>query len=244
MRIAVVADVHSNLPAFETVLAHAAEEAPFDAIWSLGDLVGYGPEPGACIALLRRYPHVAVAGNHDRAAAGLMTTDEFNPVAAAAAQWTATVLTGAERAYLRGLPEVAVEGEFTLVHGSLRDPVWEYLLSPDAAAAHFALQATPYSFVGHSHLQFTFEERAGRPPEGLARLDLMTVDLDATRLIANPGGLGQPRDGDPRTAYILLDTESRSLTFHRIEYDIGRTQERMREAGLPVSLIERLSRGR
>jgi diadenosine tetraphosphatase ApaH/serine/threonine PP2A family protein phosphatase len=240
----VVADIHSNLEAFESVIAEAEQRRPVDAVWAMGDIVGYGPDPAACIALLRRYNHLAVAGNHDRAVTGRMDTIDFNAYAATAARWTAGVLGEAERAYLDGLPETALEEDFTLVHGSLRDPLWEYVLSGDAASHHLDLQTTPYSFIGHSHLQLVFVE----PGEGRARGTLMgngdTLKLGGERCVANPGGLGQPRDGDPRSAYAILDTDERRLSFHRVEYDIARTQKKMLAAGLPEYLIERLSRGR
>ena len=240
MRILIVADVHSNLAAFGAVLIHAGA---IDRVWSLGDLVGYGPDPGACIALLRSYPHVCVVGNHDLAAAGSMGTAEFNPAAAEAAIWTAAHLNDDERAYLKGLPLTAEEEGFALVHGSLRDPVWEYLLSAEAAAAHLDRQGTPYGLVGHSHIPFIFEDaRHGLLMQPV--VDGATVELGPTRFVANPGGLGQPRDADPRAAYAVLDTTDRSLTFHRVEYDIALTQARMQEAGLPAFLSERLSRGR
>ncbi|HEY7270472.1 MAG TPA: metallophosphoesterase family protein [Dehalococcoidia bacterium] len=244
MRVLVVADVHSNLSAFEAVISDAEATAPIDTIWVLGDLVGYGPEPGACIALLRKHRHIAVAGNHDRAAAGMLATDDFNEYAAAAAAWTAEALTQEEREFLAALPETAVHEEFTLVHGSLRDPVWEYLLSTAAAAEHLALQTTRYGFIGHSHLQLSFVEHERGRPRGTLQASGDEVQLAQHRLIANPGGLGQPRDGDPRTAYALLDTSTMRLAFKRIEYDIARTQKRMQAAGLPYYLIERLARGR
>lgn len=244
VRVLVVADIHSNLAAFEAVIRHAEGRAAFDAIWVLGDIVGYGPEPGACIALLRAYPHKAVAGNHDRAAVGQIGTEDFNAYAAAAAKWTAGVLSEEEKRYLAELPDTAAEGDFTLVHGSLRDPVWEYLLSSDAAEDQLARQATPYSLIGHSHLQLAFVEVDRGKTRGSLLSSGDELELGARRIIGNPGGLGQPRDGDPRTAYVWLDMEERRMSFHRIEYDIARTQKQMRSAGLPDYLAERLSRGR
>jgi predicted phosphodiesterase len=244
VRVLVVADVHSNLSALESVFRDAEASEPLDVVWVLGDIVGYGPKPGECISRLREYPHTAVAGNHDRAATGQMGTQDFNPYAAAAAKWTAKTLTEEERTYLAGLPDTALDGDFTLVHGSLRDPVWEYLLSSAAADAHLARQTTRFGLIGHSHLQLAFIEGE----DGLARGSLLAsgdeVALGDRRVIANPGGLGQPRDGDPRTAYALLDTGAARITFKRIEYDIARTQREMLLAGLPEYLIERLSSGR
>jgi diadenosine tetraphosphatase ApaH/serine/threonine PP2A family protein phosphatase len=243
MRIAIVADIHANLAAFQAAVQHAEQTGPLDRLWCPGDIVGYGPDPGACIALLRRYPHLAVAGNHDLAAVRKVSTAEFNFAAARAAAWTATQLTGEEQQYLEGLPEVAKEGGFTLVHGTLRAPVWEYLLSLEAAQEQFRLMETPYSFVGHSHAPL----RAREDDRGHIRMETWEdgerLGLEETRLIINPGGVGQPRDGDPRAAYVLYDTDAQTLTLHRVEYDIAATQEKMRMAELPVWLAERLTYG-
>ncbi len=240
MSILIVADVHANLAAFEAVIADATARAGAPlAIWSLGDVVGYGPQPRECIALLRRYPHLSVAGNHDLAATEVLGTQNFNPYAAAAAEWTASVLGDEERRFLRDAPLVVEEGDFTIVHGSLTDPVWDYLLRVQDAGAHLARQQTPYALVGHSHLPLDFYDGGGRD---VAQGE--SLPLDGRRFVANPGGLGQPRDGDPRAPYALLDRDAGRLSFHRVAYDIAATQALMREAGLPAPLIDRLSRGR
>jgi predicted phosphodiesterase len=244
VRIAIVSDVHANLPAFEAVLRHAEASGPVHALWSLGDIVGYGPHPNECVALSRRYEHRAVAGNHDLAACGLMGTEEFNEAAAEAARWTSEQLSEAARSYLRELPKVTCEDDFTLVHGSLRWPEWEYLLSSEQAQAHLELQQTPYGLVGHSHLPFVCREQKGSPPTLRPATDGERVELGDQRLILNPGGVGQPRDGDPRAAYALYDSHARVVTYHRVEYDIVATQQAMEAAGLPRWLIERLSYGR
>ena len=244
MRIAIVADIHANLAAFEAVLRHAEAAGGLDALWCLGDTVGYGPHPNECIALLRRYEHRAVAGNHDLAACGRMGTGEFNEAAAEAVGWTEGQLTDASRAYLRELPLVVCEGDFTLVHGSLRSPEWEYLLSSEHALAHFELQNTLYGLVGHSHLPFFYLERGGKPPSVHPAPDGEQVELEEERLILNPGGVGQPRDGDPRAAYALYDGDAGGITFHRVEYDIAATQQAMEAARLPYWLTERLTYGR
>jgi predicted phosphodiesterase len=163
MRIAVVADVHANLEAFQAVLAHAGD---VDEVWSLGDIVGYGPDPSACISLLHTYPHIAIAGNHDYAATGVIGTEDFNPYAAEAARWTATQLSLEDQLWLSNLSAVHAEGEYTLAHGSLNDPIWEYLISPDRARAHLEHQATPYCFVGHSHLPHVYTD--GQTAAGVA----------------------------------------------------------------------------
>lgn len=248
MRIAIVADIHANLPAFEAVLRHAQAAGRIDALWCLGDTVGYGPHPNECLALLRRYEHRAVAGNHDLAACGRMGTEEFNEAAAAAAQWTAERLEADSRSYVQDLPMVVSEGDFTLVHGSLRWPEWEYLLSSEQAQAHLELQRTPYSLVGHSHLPFVCIEEGGKPPRHVGApvpaVDGQAVELGSQRLILNPGGVGQPRDGDPRAGYALYDSDAGVVTFFRVEYDIAATQRAMEAAGLPPRLSERLSYGR
>jgi diadenosine tetraphosphatase ApaH/serine/threonine PP2A family protein phosphatase len=243
VRAIVVADIHANLPAFEAVLGHAAARGPVDALWCLGDIVGYGPEPAACIELLRRYPHRAISGNHDLGAIGAIGTEDFNPQARAAVLWSATQLGAAERDWLAALPSVDVADDFTLVHGSLVDPVWAYLVDEDEAAAHFELQTTGACFVGHSHLPLVFEDTRGGVT-GSYLTDGAALPLGRARFVANPGSVGQPRDGDARAAYSTVDTEAGVVSFHRVAYDVAVTQERMRSAGLPLSLVQRLSLGR
>ena len=241
MRVAIVSDIHSNLSALSAVLDHAGS---IDAIWCLGDIVGYGPQPNECIALLREHTGWAVAGNHDLAACGHMGVEEFNDAAAAAARWTAGELSEESLAYLRELPPVVIEGDFTMVHGSLRWPEWEYLLSTEQAQAQFELQSTTYSLVGHSHKPFVDHEQPNVPPELVAAEAGARADLTAQRLIINPGSVGQPRDSDPRAGYALYDSTAQTVTHHRVEYDIAATQQAMEAAKLPGWLIERLSYGR
>ena len=238
MRCTIVADIHANLAAFQAVLADAASQEAGARVWCLGDIVGYGPEPHECIDLLRSTNHLAVAGNHDWAATGKVGTEEFNPDAAAAAKWTAAQLDAADRAYLDALPLRIEEGEFTLVHGSPRDPVWEYVLTLHDAAENFARFATPYCLIGHSHAPLVFEAAgAVRPfPEE-------ALKLGKTRLIINPGGVGQPRDGDPRASYAIYDSEAHTLSLRRVSYDVPTTQHKMLAAGLPPRLATRLSYG-
>jgi diadenosine tetraphosphatase ApaH/serine/threonine PP2A family protein phosphatase len=245
MRLAVVSDVHSNLAALEAVLHHAEGENALDELWVLGDLVGYGPQPSECLALLRRYELRVVAGNHDLAAVGSIDTRDFNAAAATANRWNALQLGDQEKDFLRGLPRKLVLNAVSLVHGSLRGPVWEYMLSIDAALAQFRLMTTPFSLVGHTHVPLLFEEgRGGGEPEASLLQDGEVLELGDTRLIINPGGVGQPRDGDPRAAYAVYDVEAATFTFHRVQYDIARTQQAMTDADLPPKLIERLSHGR
>jgi diadenosine tetraphosphatase ApaH/serine/threonine PP2A family protein phosphatase len=247
MRIAIISDVHGNLAALEAVLRHAEAGGAIDALWCLGDTVGYGAQPGECLARLRELGALTVAGNHDRAGTGRMGTEEFNPVAATAARWTREQLRPAERTYLDALPEVLTQGEFTLVHGTLRRPIWEYLTSQEAALAHLERQETPFSLVGHTHIPTLVVEQP-EAPQGCAISyleDGARVELSRQRRsVINPGGVGQPRDGDPRAAYAVLNTESETVTMHRVEYDIEATQRLMEEASLPPWLIQRLALGR
>ncbi len=243
MRIAITSDIHANLAALEAVLEHAGR---IGAIWNMGDCVGYGPQPGECIARLRESGAVWVAGNHERAATGAISTDDFNPAAAAAAQWTTNRLSDDEKAFLDGLLEVERQSDFTLVHGTLRWPVWEYLVDFETARAHLSLQQTQFGFVGHTHIPMQVTElpddRQGCELHRLADGDV--VKLGESRLVLNPGSVGQPRDGDKRASYGLLYTDARTFTLHRVEYDIAATQKLMEEADLPNWLIERLAIGR
>ena len=237
-----MSDIHSNLEAFRAVLEDATDKGGFDEIWCLGDTVGYGPDPGSCIELLRQYNWVGVVGNHDLAAVGELDPDDFNPSARAAVIWTSSQLTPEHVRFLSSLPHVVKRGDFTLVHGTLRSPVFEYFLSKEEAVSTFQLLKTPYCLVGHSHIPFICrEEDSGcsfEPfPEG------RSVPVDNGRLIVNPGGVGQPRDGDSRPSYALYASDEGTLERRRVVYDIGATQEKMRRAGLPDRLIERLDHG-
>ena len=243
MRILIAADIHGNLDAFQAVLHNAEEAGSIDLLWCPGDIVGYGPEPAACIALVRQYPHIAIAGNHDFGVAGRIGTSEFNPAAAEAAMWTAGQLGYEDRRFLEQLPEVAYEGEFTLVHGSLRAPLWEYVLSMQQMEAQFRLMETRYSVVGHTHVPFLSEEGADGRVWTSTWQDGEVVNLPEARLIINPGGVGQPRDGDPRASYAMYDSDASTITLHRVEYDVAATQQKIRDAGLPASLAERLAYG-
>lgn len=243
MKALIVSDVHSNLEAFHAVIADAGARGGFDEIWSLGDLVGYGPDPSACVDLLRSYEHSAVAGNHDLAAAGKLSVDRFNPYAAAANRWTATQLTREQSEYISGLPLTIEIDEFTLAHGSPRDPVWEYLVTEDAAIACFTHIHTYWCLVGHSHVPFLCIPRA----DGAAFMSFpeeRAVQLDNESVIINPGSVGQPRDNDPRASYVIYDDERRTVEHHRVRYDIAATQDKMRRRGLPDYLIDRLAVGR
>ena len=240
MRIAVVSDVHSNLAALEAVLA-AIDAAPPDEIWCLGDVVGYGPRPNECCEIVESRANVCLGGNHDLAVRGTIDLDEFRGDAAVAARWTREILTDGARAFLDRLEPQDDRDGVALYHGSARDPVWEYVLSDEAAAATLALSPRPLVLVGHSHvaLEVAWDDdllTGGLAPAGT------TVEARG-RVLLNPGSVGQPRDGDPRAAYLLLDLEGRRATFHRTDYDVERTQAEMRAAGLPEALAARLTHG-
>ncbi len=247
MRALIVSDIHSNLHAFDAVLADAEEAGGYDVVWFLGDLVGYGADPGACIERLRGLPHIAVAGNHDHAVTGKLNPDLFNGAARAAALWTAQQLDGDEMAYLVALPEVRLEGMFTHVHGSLRDPVMEYLISEPAALATFALMETPFCLVGHSHYPLVWCEEDGRSTVELLDPTAPLMLEPGRRMIVNPGSVGQPRDGDWRASYLLYESERGGdggvLLHRRVEYDLSGAQHGILAAGLPESLALRLGSG-
>jgi predicted phosphodiesterase len=239
MRVAVLSDIHANLPALEAVLEALQ---PFDAVWQLGDIVGYGPEPDQVVTRLEAVAAGGVRGNHDSAALGLIDADAFNDDARIAVEWTAEHLGAPARTWLGALPERHADGEFTLVHGSPRDPTWEYVYSMPVARANFPAFQTRHCLVGHTHVPLVFRLDDGHV-ETLQPSHGSRLPLDARRTIINPGSVGQPRDGDPRACAMVLDTDAGILEWYRVAYPVAETQQRMRDAGLPRRLIERLSQG-
>ena len=243
MRYGIIADIHANLDAFAAVLSDIRQRGGVDEVWCLGDVVGYGAEPRECISLLRETTDVCVAGNHDRAATGKLSTADFNPAAAAACQWTGQQLIPEDVEYLNNLPQVIERGDFTLVHGSPRAPILEYILSTGTARENFTYFKTAYCLVGHSHQPMVFSySRTGNCTVSLFPIDSWLTPGDS-RLIINPGGVGQPRDGDPRASYAIYDSDSKNIRLHRVEYDINATQTKMTAQGLPRQLVTRLSYG-
>jgi predicted phosphodiesterase len=240
-RIAVISDVHANWHALEAVLAAAEEEQP-DELWCLGDLVGYGPRPNECCAAVAARADLCLAGNHDLVVLGTLSLEDFVGEAADAARWTQTVLDSEARSFLAGLAPSATREDVELFHGSPRDPVWDYVLSEEAAWWTFKTTRKPLVLVGHSHVplavSFDDEGLAG----GVAAAG-STMWLDRGRWILNPGSVGQPREGDPRAAWLLLDLGSRRASFRRTAYPVERTQAEMRERGLPEALAQRLAHG-
>ncbi len=245
MRVLVLSDVHANLAALEAVLGDAAAVG-FEQVWCLGDTIGYGPEPEECVVRIRGLASEAVVGNHDWAAVGGMDVADFNPEARRAVLWTQQHLSLGSAAWLRLLPsDPLVVGDFTLTHGSPRDPVWEYILRPADASENLAFFETPFCLVGHTHVPALFMARQNeRRMERLSPLPGKPIALqDYTRVILNPGSVGQPRDNDPRAAYAILDTEEKTWLARRVAYPIEVTQAHMRTAALPERLINRLAFG-
>jgi predicted phosphodiesterase len=240
MSLAVISDVHSNLEALEAVLDDMEEGGIKKALF-LGDAVGYGPNPNECTELLDKSCDVLIAGNHDWAVLGLEDVSFFNPVARAAVLWTETVLTPENRKILEGFPIVKVvrERDLLLVHSSPYEPDrWHYLIGPEDAAGVFGHFKERICMVGHSHAPFIVE----RDSEGEMVAYHEEVEFrEGSRYVINVGSVGQPRDGDPRACYAVMDEEG--VRMRRVEYPVRKTQEKMSSEGLPQPLIERLSFG-
>src|SRR5262245_52993925 len=240
MRVAVISDIHANYHALETVLGDITD-ARVDTIWCLGDTVGYGPRPNDCCEIVQSRAERCLVGNHDLVVLGELAVSDFNDEAAAAATWTADVLTDQARTFLAGLKPFDNAAGVKLFHASARDPVWEYVLTEEAAHATLDLTEAPVVLVGHSHvalaLRLDGDSVAGGLAAGGSELEL------SGRWLLNPGSVGQPRDGDSRAAWLLLDLERRFAAFHRVAYPIEKTQSEMRERGLPPGLALRLERG-
>jgi diadenosine tetraphosphatase ApaH/serine/threonine PP2A family protein phosphatase len=242
MQVAIISDIHGNRHAFEAVLADVRGSSATE-IWCLGDVVGYGADPNDCCRLARANAAVCLAGNHDLAVTGDLDLGEFSTGAALAARWTQEVIDDDHREWLRSLsPSGAAEG-IGLYHASPRDPVWEYVLSALLAELCLDAQEERVSLVGHSHVALAFERPEGQPATGAARRQGDTADLSAGEWIVNPGSVGQPRDGDPRAAWLLLDTVAWTAEWRRTEYDIAGAAASIRAARLPDSLAERLEYG-
>jgi predicted phosphodiesterase len=243
MRYLVLSDIHGNLEALEAVLADAPAGLP---VWCLGDVVGYGPNPNECIERLRSMEHQCIVGNHDWAVMNKVDVNEFNPDAQLSVLWTQDALTSRSLQYLEDLVVSLVDGQFTLVHGSPREPVWEYILYPPIAQLNFAYFGTSYCFVGHTHVPGIFRLR-GEGDERICETEQLSEGrvqpLGEGRLIINPGSVGQPRDGDSRASYVILDTAELTLEHRRVAYDVEKTQKQMRKARLPERNVMRLSYG-
>ena len=242
MRTCVVSDIHANLHALEAVL-EAIDGEGADELWCLGDLVGYGPRPNECTRIVRERADVCLVGNHDLGVLGRLDLDLFAADAAASARWTAAELADDARRFLESLRPEGTRASVALFHASARDAVWEYVMTEDVAAESLVSSPEALTLVGHSHLALEFSltgplVRGSLAPEG-TELELDEPD----RRLLNPGSVGQPRDGDPRAAYLVLDLDARRATFRRVPYPVERTQAEIRERGLPESLAARLEHG-
>ncbi|MSO41827.1 MAG: metallophosphoesterase [Solirubrobacterales bacterium] len=241
MRIGILTDIHSNLPALEAVLS-AVDEADTEQLWCLGDVVGYGAQPDACASLVSERCDLSLVGNHDLAVTGEIDTEVFSASAASAVDWTKENCSEETMAFLKKLkPENSLQ-DVGLYHASPRDPVWEYVLAVDQARECMDEQSDRVSVIGHSHVALYFSEAggpAGRAGGGRAEGG-REVDVSEGRWLLNPGSVGQPRDGDPRAAWLELDTEKWGATYHRVEYEIDQAADAIRSAGLPELLADRL----
>ncbi|MEK7441824.1 MAG: metallophosphoesterase family protein [Chloroflexota bacterium] len=241
MRILIISDIHGNLTALEAVLADA--DGSYDTVWCLGDLVGYGPDPNECVERVRALSKLTcLVGNHDKAAIGDIDINSFNLDARTAIAWTQNALTSTSREYLTNLPEKQVQGVYTLVHASPRQPVWEYILDAYIASQNFSYFETPYCLVGHTHIPVIYQQEGTTAVERRPNYDELTV-FGNERLIINPGSVGQPRDSNPDASYAILDFEGRRWEYRRAPYNVAETQRRMTEHKMPVRLISRLQKG-
>jgi predicted phosphodiesterase len=242
MKVAVISDIHANLQAFEAVLQDVADSEAAE-LWCLGDVVGYGADPDACVELARRHAAVCLAGNHDLAVTGEAPLKDFSRGASLAAQWTQGVIRPESLAFLKGLEPKAREGKVGLYHASPRDPVWEYVLS--ALLAELCLDAMPerVGLIGHSHVALAFVRNDGELATGEPQREGTRLDISSGEWLLNPGSVGQPRDGDPRAAWLLLDLDDWSASYRRTPYDIAGAANAIRATRLPASLAERLEYG-
>jgi predicted phosphodiesterase len=242
MKVAVISDVHANRHAFEATLEAVAESDAAE-LWCLGDLVGYGAEPDACVELAREHAAVCLAGNHDMAVTGELPLDEFSRGASLAAQWTREVIHPDNLAFLAGLRPQGEEGEVGLYHASPRDPVWEYVLSALLAELCLDAQHNRICLIGHSHVALSFVRQEGELTTGEPQRAGTHLDIEAGEWLLNPGSVGQPRDGDPRASWLLLDLDTMNASFRRSDYDVAGAAAAIRAARLPDSLAERLEYG-
>jgi predicted phosphodiesterase len=247
MRLLVLSDLHANLTALEAALV--AAEGSWDHVVCLGDVVGYGPDPNEVTTRVRELGVVTIRGNHDKAVSELMATDDFNPIARAAVQWTRAQLSNENLDWLAGLPQGPLETEgVVLVHGAFQDED-EYVFTPSQALEGLLDSTLQVTFYGHTHHQggFSYQDTQLEvlqlhPRESEMR-SALRID-EQKRYLLNPGSIGQPRDGDPRASFAIADLASQVVEFWRVPYEIAQVQARMRAARLPEPLALRLSVGR
>jgi diadenosine tetraphosphatase ApaH/serine/threonine PP2A family protein phosphatase len=237
--IAIVSDVHANRHALQAVFTQI-DSTGCEEVWCLGDLVGYGAEPDACVDLVRERATVCLAGNHDLAITGVIPINDFSSSAYAAAEWSRATMREDTLTFLKSLRPEAERDGIGLYHASPRDPIWEYVLSPAQAAACFDLRGPRIGLIGHSHVALSFTRDEQGTVDGQTRRQGETLELETGEWLVNPGSVGQPRDGDPRAAWLELDLERSRAVYHRTEYDIAGAMEAIRSSGLPESLADRL----
>jgi diadenosine tetraphosphatase ApaH/serine/threonine PP2A family protein phosphatase len=247
MHCLVISDIHANLTALQAVLADAKSHAqPCDIVWCLGDVVGYGAEPNECIDLLRTLPHICLAGNHDWAVIGKLDLRTFHEQAAFVVEWTQENITSQNMSFLRSRPDQLPQDEYLLVHASPREPIWEYVTDVSVAEENFEEMTASFCLVGHTHVPVVFVEdgRSHNVHITLPSVNVPIVLKRDSKYIINPGSVGQPRDGDPRASYAILDTTTATWTPYRVEYAIKATQQKMKSFHFPPRLVERLNYGR
>lgn len=242
MRYAFISDIHSNLEAFQAVLIDL-EGQKIDKTIFLGDIVGYGPNPNECIDLLKKVSEVNLGGNHDWAAVGMTDKDYFNPYALAAVDWTSRVLTDENKEFLKTLPSILQYNGMTLAHATPKDPDdWNYVLNQRDAIENYPYFKTPLCFTGHSHLPLIvefFDEKTISPSKGPKKRINGTL-----KYLINAGSVGQPRDGNKDSCYLIYDEGEKNVEYRRVPYPISTVQKKMVEAGLPEYLVQRLAEGR
>lgn len=242
MRVAIVSDIHGNRHAFEAVLDEV-DASSCEEMWCLGDLVGYGAEPDQCVELARRHAAICLAGNHDLGVRGELDLDQFSRGAAIAARWTKETIAPDALEYLGRLEPMALDEVVGLYHASPRDPVWEYVLSALQAELCLDAQTHRVCLVGHSHVALSFCRFPGQPATGETRGGGDELDLHEGEWLINPGSVGQPRDGDPRAAWLELDLDAWTALYRRTDYDVEGAAAAIRAARLPDSLADRLAYG-
>ncbi len=246
MRVAVISDIHSNLPALEAVLSDLGQRDP-DEVWCLGDIVGYGAAPDACTALVEDVVERCLAGNHDLVVRGDIDISYFAMSAGAAARWTVKVIKDETRTFLLRLAPLGEKAGVGLYHASPRDPVWEYVLSVRQAADCLQAQRQRVALIGHSHVACYFSRPNGdsaiEETIGEVAAAGTVLEMAEDRWLVNPGSVGQPRDGDPRAAWMMLDTDTWTAHYHRVEYPVEVAAKAIVDAGLPRQLADRLFTG-
>jgi diadenosine tetraphosphatase ApaH/serine/threonine PP2A family protein phosphatase len=242
VRVAIVSDIHGNRQAFAAVL-EAVELTSCEEMWCLGDLVGYGADPDACVELARAHCAVCLAGNHDLGVTGELPLSDFSAGARVAAEWTRATIAPESMEFLRSLRPLSEDEAVGLYHASPRDPIWEYVLSPLQAELCFDVQSGRVCLIGHSHVALSFARPEGATATGETRGDAEELDISTGEWLLNPGSVGQPRDGDPRAAWLELDLAEWTAAYHRVDYDIAGAAAAIRSARLPESLAERLQYG-